>query len=323
MKQILCCGYIALDLVSYKGRLVRRAAGGTAGNVAANMAFLGWRAHVAGIVGADAAGRTLMSDLKKAAVNTDELVAREDVGTPLVLHEVLESGHRFWSHCPECGRKFPRYRPLDETQARSLADWIRADVFFFDRASAAMALLAETLREKGTTVVFEPSTQGREPERCARAAHIVKYSSERAAAVEPLLRSCAPRVRIVTDGANGATAHVDGKDIHVAGFPAHVVDAGGAGDWTTAGFLWRFLGSERPSWSQEAVREALRGGQAMAAVSCAYPGARSVSEHLDRAQMLGAVGKLLEQQVPTATETLSLRRPRARTSGCQACLNAV
>ena len=176
MKQILCSGYIALDLVSYKSRLIKRAAGGTAGNVAANLAFLGWRSSVAGFIGADAAGRRVQNDLRRSGVDTSDLTLREDIGTPLVLHDVQEAGHRFWFHCPECGRKFPKYRAIDEDQARNLGERLHPDVFFFDRASSAMAVLAEKLSARGTTIVFEPSTQGREPERCARAAHIVKYS---------------------------------------------------------------------------------------------------------------------------------------------------
>jgi fructokinase len=320
MKQILCCGYIALDLISYKGRLVRRA-GGTAGNVAANLAFLGWQAQVGGVIGNDAAGRALTTDLRRAGVNADELIGRPDSGTPLVVHEINENGHRFWFHCPECGRKFPRYRPLDDTQAEELSERTQPDVFFFDRASAAMALLAERLRERGTTIVFEPSTQGRDPERCAQAAHIVKYSTERAPSVEPLLRNATPRVRIVTDGERGVRAYMEQEELREQSFPAHVVDAGGAGDWTTAAFLWRFLDGVRPSWSQSSLGDALRGAQAIAAVSCAYAGARAVSEHLTRDQLLAAARTLVEERVPATAEARLLRRPRPRATGCPACLS--
>lgn len=318
MKRILCCGYIALDLISYKERLIRRA-GGTAGNVACNLSFLGWSAAVGGSVGHDSAGRALQHDLRRCGVSTEQLSLRPEGGTPVVLHEISERGHRFQFHCPECGRRFPKYRPLDEVTARALCEQIDVDVFFFDRASVGTAVIAETLRERGTLIVFEPSTQGREPERCIRAADVVKFSSERASAVEPLMQSARPRLRVVTDGAKGAHAFVGATEIHVPAFPANLVDAGGAGDWTTAGMLWQLVSGQR-SWTAPAVKDALRFGQALAAVSCAYPGARSVSEHLSRDEVFGAAKKIIDEHRAAPIQPVLLRPARAPTTGCVACL---
>jgi len=320
MKSILCCGYIALDLISFKSQFTRRA-GGTAGNVACNLSFLGWNASVAGVVGQDAAGRVLHQDLRKAGVDVKHLSSRPEAGTPAVVHEVSDRGHRFSFHCPECGRRFPKYRPLDEAAARSLCEEIDVDVFFFDRASIATAILAETLRDKGALVVFEPSTQGREPARCLKAAHVVKYSTERAAAVEPLLSGAHPRLKIVTDGAKGATATLNGRDLVVPALPANLVDAGGAGDWTTAGTLWSLLKSA-DRWTASTVEDALRAGQALASVSCGYPGARSVTDFLTRDEMLKAARDVIEEHRPPPSEPTLPRRPRPRSSGCAACLSA-
>jgi len=45
-------------------------AGGTAGNVAANLAYFGWKARIAGLIGRDDAGRIASHDLSDGSVST-------------------------------------------------------------------------------------------------------------------------------------------------------------------------------------------------------------------------------------------------------------
>lgn len=318
MKDVLCAGYVALDLISYEELLTHRA-GGTAANVAANLAFLGWRARVAGVLGADAAGRAVVSDLKDSEVDVDDIELRSG-GTPLVVHEIRAKGHRFYFHCPECGRRFPKYRPLDEPTARSLAERLQPDLFFFDRASKSTAILAEELGNKGTIVMFEPSTNGREFQRCFEAAHIFKYSSERSSAIAELRSRTLPKLEIVTDGKRGVRATLGNASIQLPAFEVEVIDAAGAGDWTTAGLVWRLLDHDPEAWSETIVRTALRDAQALAAINCAYPGARAASEHLTKSEMLAVARKLIADQSPVFTHAQLSRRTRSRATGCSSCL---
>lgn len=318
----LCTGYIALDLVSYNGGLAQRA-GGTAGNVAANLAFLGWRSTVVGNIGNDAAGRRLVTNLNEVGVTTTGL-RRAKTGTPVVLHEVLSSGHRFSFKCPACGRRFPRFHPLTKDQAQETLETTKApDVFFFDRASASTALLAEGFRKQGSLVIFEPSRPGRTVERCVQAAHVVKYSSDRANTIGNVLGGAVAGLRIVTEGSRGVQAYFRGKSFHVPGFSVAVVDAGGAGDWTTAGFLWSLPGLDVENWTIEGLTEALEHGQALAAVSCTYPGARAVVEHLTRTQLINASNRLIQDRW-FANSTVQLQtKHSARRNACDACLAPV
>jgi fructokinase len=319
-RQILASGYIALDLISYQERLLHRA-GGTATNVVANLAFLGWEASVVGLIGDDRAGRTIIRDLKGAKVDTRALEARSDVSTPIVLHEIHDKGHRFLFSCPTCRRRFPKYRPLPEAAAAALCDKFAVpSVFFFDRANAGTARLAEFFRDSGALIVFEPSTPGREAERCLRAAHVVKYSSERAAAVVSANKGVSPVLQLVTKGAKGVEGQLRSNTFEVPGFPATVIDAAGAGDWTTAGFLWALSSLDPKAWKKTLVVEALRQAQALAAVSCAFPGARAVSEHLTSEQMITIARGLIDQQShPVRAVTLGKDAATARGS-CPACL---
>lgn len=319
MKEVLCAGYVALDLICYEERLTHRA-GGTAANVAANLAFLGWKARLAGVLGADAVGRAIVSDLRDNDVNVDDIELRGGAGTPLVVHEIRANGHRFYFSCPECGRRFPKYRPLAEPTARSLAERLEPDLFFFDRASKATAILAEELRKKGTIVMFEPSTNGREFERCFEAADIFKYSSDRADSIAELRSRTKPTLEIVTDGKRGVRATLGNTSIQLPAFEVEVVDAAGAGDWTTAGLVWRLLDHEPQAWSETIVRTALRDAQALAAINCVYPGARAASEHLSKAEMLAVARKLIADQSPVFTPAQPSRRTRSRATGCSSCL---
>jgi fructokinase len=318
MKEVLCAGYVALDLISYEERLTHRA-GGTAANVAANLAFLGWKARLAGVLGADSVGRAVVNDLKDSDVSVDDIELRSG-GTPLVVHEIRAKGHRFYFHCPECGRRFPKYRPLSEATARSIAERLDPDLFFFDRASKSTAILAEELRRKGAVVMFEPSTNGREFERCFEAAHIFKYSSDRSGAIAELRSRTKPKLEIVTDGKRGVRATFGNKSIQLPAFEVEVVDAAGAGDWTTAGLVWRLLDHDPEEWSETVVRTALNDAQALAAINCVYPGARAASEHLTRTEMLAVARKLIADQSPVFAAAQLPRRTRSRTTGCSSCL---
>ena len=174
---------MALDVIRYDGS-VRQSAGGTAANVAANLAHLGWTSQLVGRIGDDAQARRILSDLRTAGVGIDLLVPDPSIETPVVVHEVLPPRHRFDLSCPECGRASPRYRPpsselFDEAFP---ADAIRPghDVVFVDRASAFSVELLARAAERGALTVFEPSSRGTEAASRAAAGHaaILRWSAE-------------------------------------------------------------------------------------------------------------------------------------------------
>src|SRR4051812_34571458 len=97
---VLTAGFVALDAVLTNDQATHRA-GGTAGNVAANLGFLGWNAQVLARVGADPAGRAVVDDLLAADVNTEALTLDAAVATPFVVHRVASGrDHRFHFKCP-------------------------------------------------------------------------------------------------------------------------------------------------------------------------------------------------------------------------------
>lgn len=320
-RSVLASGFVALDVVrSHQG--VWMCAGGTAGNVAANLAYFGWKARIAGLIGRDEAGRIVSRNLSEAGVDISVLYQDGEVGTPLVLHEVNGKSHRFKFGCSVCGRPYHRYRPLATANVSKLLSCERlADVFFFDRPGAAALALAEAHARAGRLVVYEPSSAGNAGAhmRAATCADVIKYSEEQAAKFEKYFPKDSPnhQLCIVTRGDKGARFRLGLGAWREQ--PAHnvsVVDAGGAGDWMTAALL-DCLGLHRP-WQEAEVEEAVRWAQGVAAVSCLVPGARLLASILEPRVLRRQVKALLSEGSPKAFQ-LRLRGIRRTSNRCEAC----
>lgn len=282
--RLVSTGFTALDVIM--GEPPRAAAGGTAANVAAAAAALGWSAEAVGTVGDDAAGRFVRNDLSRVGVDVRGLRLDVSWTTPVVLQESADDDHVWRFACPRCGTKFAKHRPSPAPAAAALATEGHApDVFFFDRASLFAVSLARAWRALGALVVFEPSTPGRPHlfNQAVAAAHLVKYSAQRAPAFQE--RALAGGAAVVrTAGAAGAAFRPagSGRWTSVSALPAgHVVDTAGAGDWTTAGLLdGLFETAGTPAAATlaladpEALAQAVDAGQAWGARACAWVGAR-------------------------------------------------
>ena len=320
-RQVLAVGYVVLDVLIHSSG-VGHSAGGTAGNVAANLAYFGWRSTVAAQYGDDPAGDHLKADLARSGVSGRALVLRSDFSTPVVIHEVRNGSHRFKFGCPECGRKFSQFRAVSRELAESLIATETPDVLFVDRVSSASVLLAEHVRDAGGLVFFEPSMPADSPRfrRLLNAAHVVKFSTERLDAGDPLLSglNC---LQIYTDGARGAYwRHSEGDWNHVAGYETRIVDAGGAGDWTTAAFLSSLDSLAPRDVMSVDPTEPIRYAQAVAALSCESLGARGLSTALTRSELTSRVDELRSE--PRASSGAAKHRPRRsrRAATCSACL---
>jgi sugar/nucleoside kinase (ribokinase family) len=320
-RSVLASGFVALDVVrSDQGVWMR--AGGTAGNVAANLAYFGWKARIAGLIGRDDVGRIVSHDLSDAGVDTSVLYQDDEVGTPLVLHEIDGKSHRFKFGCSVCGRPYHRYRPLATTKVSELLSCERlADVFFFDRPGAAALALAKAHAKAGRLVVYEPSTTGTADahRRAAACADVIKFSEEQAAKFEPYFPEDPSnhQLRIVTRGDKGARFRLGPGAWREQ--PAHsvsVVDAGGAGDWMTAALL-DSLELHRP-WQVAEMEEAIRWAQGVAAVSCLVPGARLLASMLESGALRQQVQALLNGGHLKAFKP-KLRGIRRTSKRCERC----
>jgi len=302
-RSILAAGYVPLDIVSYRGN-VWHAAGGTAGNVAALLGFLGWAASLVTDLGNDRAGRLARRDLVRANVSVDLVRLQRTVVTPRLVHEISANHHRYHFRCPSCGQLFPHSRPLRAERARELVRRRAApDVFFFDRLNAGTLILAEHFSALGSLIVFEPSRPASEEKtrRAVASADLIKHADDRQVGLDHI---AVPKrqVRVITSGSRGARFAIGGGPWHQSpAFSYPVVDAGGAGDWTMAGLIHALpLGGRR---TLRSVGDALRWAQALAAVSCGAPGARGLAQRQSAEAVL------------QATEFLELHRDHLEISG--------
>ena len=161
----------------------------------------------------------------------------------------------------------------------------KANVFYFDRTSRGAIDLAQSARAAGALVFFEPSAES-EPKHlkeALEAAHIVKVASDRLKSNEALLSARTPSLVIETMGGCGlrySSSFSSGRR-NWKTLPPYEIDAvrdsSGAGDWCTAGVI-SSLGCLGPaglaSAQQDVIISALELGQAMAAWTCQYNGAR-------------------------------------------------
>jgi fructokinase len=182
----------------------------------------------------------------------------------------------------------PGYKPILASSARDLAqDLPRPQVFFFDRVSRGTLILAEKCAENGALVVFEPSGVGNRKlfREAWSVAHVVKYSHERLRELPDTRVRESVCLQIETLGPEGLRfrSRIPGcrskRWQRIDAFTVdNLNDAGGSGDWCTAGIIARlgqhgFAGFRQTDGDR--LYEALRFGHALAAWNCGFEGARA------------------------------------------------
>jgi len=318
----------------------RQWAGGTCGNVLLALRYLGWAsAPVARFREGQAANRVL-DDLRRWGVSTEFISLGSDGSTPIIVHRIGRSPsgepyHSFSWRCQTCGNRLPGYKPILASTSRRLAAALgRPQVFFFDRVSRGALALARTAAELGAAVVFEPSAACQPAlfREAWKLAHVVKYSNER---LEEL--------PIDVEGLDGGWIQIEtlGREglryqsrllgcrtsrwQHMEALAAlEIKDTAGAGDWCTAGIIDRLF-REGASGLKELgdvdLREAIRYGQALAAWTCGFEGARggmySVQKEVFERQIVQILHGADGRPTPLTSELESM--PNAYDCVCPAC----
>lgn len=301
--RIICAGFVAADIVVRRARkdgatlgAPRYAAGGTAGNIACLMAFHQWKTFLCATVGADELGGAVATEFRAADVDTAAVNVSEEP-TRRLVHSIVAGGpeagvHYFDSECYACRREFAAVAPppYDVASAR-LGRMTEETVLIVDRANATTVALCQDVAGAGGVVVYEPaylSRNVRHVEQILETVSIIKLSGEYERSFSGLVtpEKC-PRaiIYIVTDGGRGVRLGVwrgksAGTGLALPAFPLPaVVDAGGAGDALTAGFL-NGLGRPRlralDGVPVSEIESAMMRGQALGALSCLFAGSRGL-----------------------------------------------
>jgi sugar/nucleoside kinase (ribokinase family) len=340
---IVGTGLVALDVVIADNVTTDPilCAGGTCGNVLTALAFMGWQSYPIARLRSDAASKRIVEDLVSWGVQLDFVSLSETGSTPVVVQHIRqnregERSHSFSRKCPACGAWLPWYKAVRAANVPELATRLpKANVFYFDRTSRGAISLAQNARNDGAVVVFEPSSES-DPallKDALAAAHIVKVASDRTEGNEALLDARTPLLVIQTMGADGLRfAHrpTRGRRIwrNLSSFRVNALrDSAGAGDWCTAGIISSLglLGPEKLAQASVTDCEAaLKRGQAMAAWTCRFDGARGgmyVSSKEDFDQAISGILKGNSKSgdpIPAAARTTSTAPP----VWCNCCLAA-
>lgn len=319
--RLVSSGLIALDIViGLEDPLVPRFyTGGTTGNVTAALAYLGWRATPISRLAEDEAGQFVKADLERWGADTKCLLGNIPCPTPIIVEKIFlgKDGapkHRFFWTCPDCGAYLPSYRPIVLETVENLKNDIgTASVFFTDRVSRSIVILAEHCKKNGSVVVFEPSGVG-DPAlfvEMLRICDVLKYSDQRAKSFSDLLGENGARLEIQTLGDEGLRFLLRGPRksktwVALSSYDVEVKDTAGAGDWTTAGLIFQLFGHGRvalTSLTKSNVTEALQYGQALAALNCQFEGARGAMYQLSRPRFLEKLRALIRKSSGTRSPT--------------------
>lgn len=342
---VLGTGLVALDEVVTENSQepVRHWTGGTCGNVLLALKYLGWRSKPIARLGTDETAESLLADLSFWRVDQSWISKDEEGSTPLIIHRISKNSsgnpiHSFSWRCLSCGRRFPGYKPVLASVAEELAAKIKSvDVFFFDRVSRGALVLAHACADKGAVVVFEPSGVGTPVlfQEACEVAHVLKYSHERLADIPVELDSArSVKIQLETLGDQGLRYRTRrsskgfGSWVTLDPFAVEVIkDTAGAGDWTSAGIIdlaCRGGLKQMEELSAEKIREAVRYGQALAAWTCGFEGARGGMYSVEKRTFRAQVERIIEGEAARHDKILQLKtKQQDRQSSLCACCNPV
>ncbi len=325
-------GFVALDVVH--GRLGDfLSSGGSCGNVMAILGWFGWNAAPAARLGRDAASEFLLREFEEVGVRCDFLLQDDKIDTPIVVQKFVERSdgvrsHRFLLSCPDCGSWLPRFRAMTLKQSDSvLESAFIPKTYFFDRVAPSTLKLASWARQNGALVVFEPQSIGDERafQKAVELCHILKFSNDRLGHVPDLPASKSPEIVIETLGEEGLRMRWKSEWRILPSVESPVFeDAAGSGDWCTAGLIHRIGRNGAAGLSQlrqEELEAGLRFGQGLAAVNCAFEGARGAMMCLSLKDMNKALSTLFASERSSTFDWKNLGTIEQTLSGtmCNLC----
>lgn len=287
-------GLIALDLVlgMTPNTPVKSWTGGTCGNVLSILAFLGWESFPIARMNGDAASVRVLADMQKWGVHLDFAQCEPTGHTPIIVQQIRldrdgNPSHRFLWACPSCGKHLPRFKAVTQAAVEVVAPHMNgASVFFMDRLSRAMLIMAQQASDNGAVVVFEPSAKSdpKHFEEALQIAHVLKYADQRLADAGDVMRDDRSveleiqtlgerglRYRSKTDNRAQAWNQMD------AFHALQLEDACGSGDWCTAGIIHKLAAGGLEVFRKhepDVIKDALTYGQGLAAWNCRFEGAR-------------------------------------------------
>lgn len=296
---------------SEKGNpIFERNPGGGPANMACAAAKMGVKAAFVGKVGDDPFGRALQQTLKTHGVDTGALLLSREYPTTLAFVHLDEKGDRSFSFYRKGGAD-----TMLQQEEIDLEILGRCKYFFCSSVMMAEGPSRETsfrmmeeAKKRQVPVIFDPnlrpnlwkdSAEMVEVVRKAMPfADILKVSEEEALiltgetdlekAVESLQKEYAPKILLLTLGADGAVAYAGDIRIKQPAFPVKAVDTTAAGDSFTGGFTAGLLetGKQPCELTREELARILRLASAVGGLTTTRKGSISALPSREEAENL-------------------------------------
>lgn len=314
MSEVLTLGETMVLLTSAEVaplRMVRNLVVGVAGsesNVAIGLQRLGVPAAWLGRVGDDEFGERIVASLRAEGVDTSGVIRDSSSPTSLMIKEHRTAGVErivYYRAAGPGSRLQPEDLDLARIAAASLLHVSGITPALSDSAAAAIDLSIETARAASVPVSFAVNYRRTlwSPEeavprlRQLASSSDVLFASEREATMlvgamdaekqAAAIAELGPRSVLVTLGARGAAAYLEGTSLVRPAVAVPVLDAVGAGDAFAAGFLARWVHDAPP---EDCLMTALRCG----AFAVSVPGDWVGFPHADELTMVDhPVGEVL------------------------------
>lgn len=315
-------GLVSLDVIlnGSPSTPAKISVGGTCGNVISILSFLGWKAKPISRFSNSNTSNRIFEDLKKFGVDTDLIIIEDSGSTPIIIHRILKDNlgnakHKFEFKIPETNEWLPRFKPVLASSVESIVSkQSNTDVFFFDRISKSAFELAKFYRDQGAIIYFEPSSfkiDDKLFKKCLEISHIVKFSNDRINNYSEIFENAICDLEIETLGKNGLRYRKksDQENIwkYISSFEnSNVVDSAGAGDWSTAGIIYK-LGSYKKdidSMNYSEIENALIFGQALGCINCSFNGARGAMYEVNIAELIKIVSSTIKKKYFSIDEYL-------------------
>jgi sugar/nucleoside kinase (ribokinase family) len=256
---VLCCGNICFDMPVWPVEklawgtttwveTITESVGGNGANTSYALARLGVPVCLTGVVGSDAAGEKILSQLTAAGVDVSG-IRRADLPTTSTVCVVHPSGNRLFLH--RVGASTAVDADDVDLNGATASHFHLANPFALPKVRNQVSVLLRRAKAAGLTTSLDTGwdARGRWMEDIApglphtdllfvndsEAAMLSGHEDLEMAARSLLDRGA--RDLIVKVGARGCIVYTAGRRVEVPGFAAEVVDTTGAGDCFAGGFL--------------------------------------------------------------------------------------
>lgn len=289
--KILGLGLMCLDVVHHDN-LTKIMSGGSCANVISVLSQVGLDCTVMREEYSDNLERLLFNSLHDFGVK-QFLYKKTKLSTPRIIELLVDSHHDFLTVCPRCGQKVLNiHMPSENDIIKKINTKLSSDynLLYCDRTSNGIIQVMNAIHKNNGVVFYEPNSARNINSliNSAKHADIVKFSNQRISlkVANQLRDSANLKMIIITLGEDGLLfSHLNKNGVMTdwikikSEFNGPIVDASGAGDWLTAGFIIELVKNKLSNlacFSTEKIINMLSQGMKYSQLCCASIGAQGV-----------------------------------------------